>query len=102
MTPQSASGAGVLGGEEVLPEHDEICSDEDNDITHDSECPSVSKVAVRRGSKHIFAHLNSSELIETISAIDATDAKSVHLDQREYSQLFKVLICSLLDQMRPP
>jgi hypothetical protein len=80
MTPQSASGAGKLGDEEVLPEHDQICSDEENDIIHDFEGPSVSKVAVRWGSKHILAPSNSNELTETISAIDAADAKSVHVD----------------------
>lgn len=55
MTPQSATGPGRLGDGEMLPGHDEIGSDEENDTTHDFEGPSVSKVAVCRGSKHILA-----------------------------------------------
>lgn len=97
MTLQSASRPGKLGDEEALPEHDEICSDEENDTTHDFEVPSVSKVAVCRGSMHILALSNSSELTETTSAIDAADAKSVYLDQREQNHLFEMLICSLPD-----
>lgn len=80
MTPQSVSRAGNLGDEEVLPKHDEVCSDEESDTVHDIDGPSISRVAVRLGSKHVLALSDSIELIETTSVIDAAGAKSVYVN----------------------